>query len=335
AAAGVRLQAHTRDLAVMGLVEVMKHLPFFAGLWRETKRRITSTRPDLIIPIDYPGFNLRLARFARQQRIPVLYFIAPQVWAWHRSRMKQLAQNVDRLAVILPFEEGLFRAAGADAHFVGHPLLDLELKTMDRATFARTLNIDGAQPILALFPGSRTQEVDRHLALFVEAARRVRAHYTSVQPVFAAAAGIGINAFRRTGLPHTDRAADLLAHARGALVKSGTTTLQAALALVPMVVTYQMHPLTFSLARRLVDVPHVALANLVAGEGVVPELIQDRATPSALAAALLPLLRETPERARVLNGLKRVRAKLAIADDGRTAVERVVALAEDLIEARA
>ncbi len=331
-AAGVRLLAHAQQLAVMGFVEVLRHLPFFAGLWRQVKREITSNPPDLVIPIDYPGFNLRLAAFAKSRGIPVLYFIAPQVWAWHRSRMRQLAEHVDRLAVVLPFEAELFKQAGANAEFVGHPLLDLSEATMDRATFASSIGISADEPILALFPGSRGQELRRHLPLFLKTVEHVKTRAPAVQPVWAAAPGIAEAVYADSGMPYTRDTGSLLAHARAALVKSGTTTLQTALAEVPMVVTYQMHPLSYKLARRLVDVPHIALANLVAGQRVVPELIQKAATPEALAAALLPLIQDTDERKRVVEGLRQVRRKLATPEAGASAAARVARLAAELIE---
>jgi lipid-A-disaccharide synthase len=332
ASAGVKLQAHTRDLAVMGFVEVLKHLPFFLDLWSDVKGDLTSAPPDLVIPIDYPGFNLRLARQARALRIPVLYFIAPQVWAWHRSRMRELAENVDRLAVVLPFEEALFREAGANVRFVGHPLIDVRDEIPSRDSFCKSLKLDASRPILALFPGSRLQEVERHLPLFKQTAERIRAVAPDVQATVAATTTVARDTYEASGLPYTHDPRALLAHARAALVKSGTTTLQTGLAGVPMVVTYQMHPLTFLVARQLVEVPHVALVNLVAGERVVPELIQEAATPQALADALLPLLREGAERARVEAALAGVRDKLAGASDGFTAAERVCALAAELLE---
>jgi lipid-A-disaccharide synthase len=291
-AAGVELLAHVDQLAVMGFVEVLKHLPYFIGLMRRVQRELAARRPDLVIPIDYPGFNLRLARHARERGYPVLYYIAPQVWAWHRSRMKQLADNTDRLAVILPFEEEVFREAGADARFVGHPLADREAPVVERAEFFAGLGLDPGRAVLALFPGSRQQEVRRHLDTFGEAARSVAAQVPDVQPAIARSTAVPAAVYERAGLPWTDDGWSLLRHARAALVKSGTSTLQAALAGTPLVVTYRVHPLTFFMAQRLVEVPHVGLVNLVAGERIAPELLQRDATPERLAAALLPLLRE-------------------------------------------
>jgi lipid-A-disaccharide synthase len=333
AAAGVRLLAHVDQLAVMGFIEVLKHLPYFVRLMRRVRAEMAAWQPDLVIPIDYPGFNLRLARHARDRGMPVLYYIAPQVWAWHRSRMKQLARNTDRLAVILPFEEPLFRAAGASAVFVGHPLADQPPPAGDRAAFLGRLGVDPARPVLALFPGSRAQEVRRQLAVFVEAAAAVQGRMPAVQPVLARSGAVPDDAWAGAPFPATTDGWSLLHHARAALVKSGTSTLQAALARTPLVVTYRVHPVTFAMAQRLVKVPHVGLVNLVAGERVAPELLQDEATPERLAAALLPLLDEhDAARARALAGLDRVRSALLARADGRSTADRVADLAAELIE---
>jgi lipid-A-disaccharide synthase len=331
-AAGVRLLAHVDQLAVMGFVEVARHLPYFLRLMRRVKGELATRRPDLIIPIDYPGFNMRLARHARESGIPVLYYIAPQVWAWHRSRMRELAQSADRLAVILPFEEQIFRDAGATVAFVGHPLADQAPPAADRGAFLRPLGVDPERPVLALFPGSRAQEVRRQLAVFSAAADAVRSRRREVQPVIATSSAVAPALYEEAPYPRTADGWSLLHHAQAALVKSGTSTLQAALAATPLVVTYRLHPLTYFLARRLVDVPHVGLVNLVAGERVAPELLQDDATPDRLAAALLPLLDDgSPERDRALAGLERVRLALAPSQAGITAADRVAELAAELI----
>jgi lipid-A-disaccharide synthase len=264
--------------------------------------------------------------------VPVLYYIAPQVWAWHRSRMKRLAETTDRLAVILPFEEELFRRAGARAHFVGHPLADLPAPIEPRAAFLARIGVSPERPVLALFPGSRPQEVGRQLGVFVAAAAHVQQRMPDVQPVIAASSAVPARAYEAAALPRTTDGWALLHHARAALVKSGTSTLQAALAGTPLVVTYRVHPATFRLAQRLVRVPHVGLVNLVAGERIAPELLQDDATPPRLAAALLPLLDpDSRERRAALRGLERVRAALASRDPSRTVGDRVADLAAELI----
>ncbi|MGK7313478.1 MAG: lipid-A-disaccharide synthase, partial [Candidatus Longimicrobiales bacterium M2_2A_002] len=331
--AGPRMQAEGVEtieafdrLAVMGFAEVVRHLPFFIGLMGRAKRALRDEGVDLVIPIDYPGFNLRLAERAKKQGIPVLYYIAPQVWAWHRSRAARMAAVADRLAVILPFEEEVFKEYGADVRFVGHPLVDREPAVEPREDFCRRLGLDPDRRILALFPGSRAQEVDRHLEPFCQAAERVVEARWHVQPVVARSTDMAVEAYGEAPFAVTDDGRSLLAHAHAALVKSGTTTLETALAGVPMVIAYRTHPLTFWLAQRLVDVDHIGLANLVAGRRIAPELLQDAATPRALAEALLPLIDEGPARREALEGVRSVQEALA-PDGTATAAGRVTDLA--------
>lgn len=327
-AQGVELLAELDDLAVMGFGEVLSRLPFFWRLERRLKRLLDREVVDLVLPIDYPGLNLRIARAARKRDIPVLYYIAPQVWAWRRRRARQLARDADHVAVILPFEVPIFREAGADVTFVGHPLLERDEEVPDRRTFHEELALDPDRPILAIFPGSRKQELDRHLELFLEAGQRVRRKRPDVQLVLARATSVPRAALEDLDLPVTPHSRALLRHARAALVKSGTTTLEAALEATPFVVAYRTSRLTYFLARRLVRVDHVALANLVAGRRLVPELIQDDATPGALASAVEPFLEEGKERAAVVGGLRSVRESLGTPG----AAERVAAIAGELIE---
>lgn len=328
AAEGVELLAGLDDLAVMGFAEVLSRLPFFLRLRRRVFEQLEEARVDLVVPIDYPGFNLRLARRARARGTPVLYYISPQVWAWHASRARDLARDTDRIAVILPFEQEFLGRAGASAVFVGHPLLDVPPPAGVRREWIEAQGLDADQPVLALFPGSRAQELKRHLRLFEEAAARVQAIVPSVQPVIGAAADLPEAAFLDARSHRSDEPRALLHFADVALVKSGTSTLEAALAGTPFVVAYRTNPVSYALARRLVSVPHIALPNLVADERIVPEHVQQEATPDALAAALVPLLGETPERARQIAGFARVRARLGSAGVG----ERVAAIAADLLE---
>lgn len=328
---GVELLAGVEELAVMGFAEVVSRLPFFLRLRREVFAALAREDVDLVIPIDYPGFNLRLARHAHERGMAVLYFIAPQVWAWHASRAAELARHADRVAVILPFEEAYLKAEGARASFVGHPLLEIPTPPIDADRWYERNRLDPRRPILALFPGSRAQEVRRHLQLFEAAADELLERLPDVQPVIGAAPDLGAAAFAGARFPRATSARELLHLADAALVKSGTTTLEAALAGTPFVVAYRMNPLSWAIARRLVKVPHVALANLVAGERLVPEFLQGEATPANLATALVPLLDNgSEERQAMSEGFARIREQLGM----ETASTRVAEMAAELLAAR-
>ncbi|UCF40855.1 MAG: lipid-A-disaccharide synthase [Gemmatimonadota bacterium] len=287
-AAGVELIAGIGQLGAVGLVEALRTLPVHWQLLKRLKRRLAAGRYDAVLVVDYPGFHLRLAAAARSADVPVLYYIAPQAWAWGGWRLRSLRERVRALAVILPFEEPYFRARDIPATFVGHPLLDGPAAP-SREEARRTLGLDADRPVLAVCPGSRAVEVNRLLPTFRAAVRRLRHQVPGLEAVLLDAAGaVGED------VPECSRwrgaSATLFAAADAGLCKSGTTTLEAALAGMPMVVAYRMHPATFAIARRAVRVPDIALVNLVAGRRVVPELVQRAATDAALARAARPLL---------------------------------------------
>lgn len=326
-AAGVELLAGLDRLAVLGFAEVVRHLPDLLALRREVRSFLRREGVDLLIPIDYPGFNLPLAAWAHERRVPVLYYIAPQVWAWHESRARRLARVADEVCVVLPFEEEFLRGHGARARFVGHPLLDRPGGPPDAV---RERDPDAA-PLLGLFPGSRRQEVSRMLPTFLEAGLRLRKEVPGLRLAVARSADLPSSLFAEVGPARVLDPETVAEEATAAITKSGTITLQLALADVPMVVGYRVSPLTYSFARRLVRVPHIALVNLVAGREVVPERIQAEMTPESLAAAARPLLDAgSAERRQVRTGLAEVRAKLG--EPG--AADRVAETAARILERR-
>jgi lipid-A-disaccharide synthase len=329
--AGVQIDEHIRGLAVLGFVEVLRHLPKHWGMLKEVRQRLQGGDVALVILVDYPGFNMRVAQAAAEAGVPVLYFIVPQVWAWGAGRLEKLAKWVTKAAVILPFEEALLREHGVDATFVGHPLLDRAMNAPDRAAARAQLGLDADATVLALFPGSRAQEIDRHLDPFVETAQILKRERPGLQVIVSAAPHVVIDT-RRCPFPIVREASfAILRAANAAMCKSGTTTLEASVAGCPHVVAYRTHPITYFAARRLVKIPSIGLVNVVAGREVAREFIQDALVPATVAKALGPLLdMASVERARMLQDLEEVRRKLG--EPGAAA--RVAAMAQALANGR-
>ena len=328
AAQGVDLLADIDDLAVMGFVEVLPRIPFFRRLERRIARRLDEEPPDLVVLVDYPGFNMRIARAARRRGIPVLYYIAPKVWAWRSRRARTLAETTDRIAVILPFEEAFLETHGASATYVGNPLLDRPDDVPDRASFLGRWSIGPEKRLLAVLPGSRSQEVERHLDRFLAIADAVARTRPDVMPVVSRARSVAEERFRDVDYPVVEDTRALLRHADAGLVKSGTSTLETALEDTPFVIAYRSNPLTMWLARKLVKIDHIGLPNLVLEETAVPEFYQGEVTPERVAPVLLDLLEEGhPRRRRQLDDLARVRDRLGAPG----AAERVAALAAELV----
>ncbi|MDX2180071.1 MAG: lipid-A-disaccharide synthase [Bryobacteraceae bacterium] len=310
--AGVRAVIDQRKLAVVGLVEVVKHLPAIHGEYRKLIAAAEKERPALAILTDSSGFHLRVARALKDRGIPVVYLVAPQAWAWRKSRVNALRRNVDRLLCIFPFEEEFFRSFGVAAHYIGHPLTRLIAPRGTREEFFARYGLALGKPLVALLPGSRTGEIARHLPILRDTVARIEAQF-----VLATPAGLD-DGFIREALPAVRIARgeswDSMAYCDVALAASGTVTVEAALLGAPMATFYRVSALTWWLGRRMVRVPFYSMANLVAGRRIVAELIQDDATGERLAAEANRLLADTDARAAMREDLAGVAR--ALASDG-------------------
>lgn len=338
-AAGLERVVRAEDVAVMGLTEVVRHLPRVYGEYRKLKRAIRNRRPALAVLIDSPEIHLRLAKELHRLGIPVIYFVSPQLWAWKKHRIRLVKRYVRRMAVIFPFEEDFYRERGVEADFVGHPLADLPLPAVRREEFAAQNGLDPAKTWIGLLPGSRAKEIGAHLPEMLKAARMlaesgVKEQYEFVIPLAptlnpeqrrAAQRQVDASA-RGVAVFLVDDARATLRHARASLVASGTATVEAALLGNPFVVVYRVSTVTYAIAKRLVKVPHVAMANLIAGRRVVPELIQNDFTASNCVQYLRRLLPEGADRQSMMQELAAVGSALRshpASDRGGNAIERV------------
>ncbi len=314
AAENVRLLAHLKDLAVVGLFEVLSHLRRIKALFDSVVAEAARFRPDVAVLIDYPDFNLRLARELKKLGIPVVYYVSPQLWAWRRGRIRDVKRDVAKMLVIFPFEEQIYRDASVPVAFVGHPLIDHVKPPEDRATVARKLGLDGDRPVIALLPGSRNKEVGFNLPPMLGAVKLLREKRPDLQFVLAAAPHLRADALQEaaaagvTVMEGVTR--DILSSARVAIVASGTATVETALTLTPMVVVYRLSALTYTLGKPLVSVTNYAMVNLIAGRVVVPELIQNDFTPARVCEETLRILDEGAPRAEMLRNLDEVRGRL-------------------------
>jgi lipid-A-disaccharide synthase len=315
---GVRTVVNAESLAVVGLLEVVSHIPRIWGEYRKLIRAARASPPDLAILTDSPDFHLRLARRLKAMGVPVLYLIAPQAWAWRKGRIPAMRRNIDRLLCIFPFEETFFRRYGIEAEYVGHPLAWVIAPSCTRQEFFERHRLDPEAPLVTLLPGSRSGEAARHLPSLIEAVERISKESRG-NFVLALPGGRFLDALGAPLRPQLERAGirvvagetwDAIAHADLALAASGTVTVEGALLGTPMVTFYKVTGLSWTLGRLLVDVPFYTMVNLIAGRQVVPELMQSAMTPHNLAREALHLLREPQERDRMKRSLQEVAARL-------------------------
>jgi len=313
--AGCDVRVDSGQLSVMGVGEVLGRLPAIRRIYRELCGMLQEgsvDRPDLLLLVDFPGMNLRLAQAASKVAVPVLYYIAPKVWASREGRLKKMTRSIDRLAVIFPFEEELFTRAGIDTEYVGNPLLDEFSAWEGDSSLVERLGLDKEKPVLGLFPGSRGAEIRYCWPVLVEVARRLKEVRPQLQFIVPVAPGLDESSLKAqaASLPDLvfsrDNIYSVASSCSAALCVSGTVTLQVALTKTPMSVIYKTSPLTFALARRLVKIPHISLPNIVGGTEVVREFLQNEATPGVLVEEVLALIEDPRRRAGMIRNLEAV-----------------------------
>lgn len=339
--AGLKAIFPISRLAVVGLVEIMAHIGPILSAFYKTMVYLKKNRPDILILIDYPEFNLLIARYAKGLGIPVFYYISPQVWAWRQGRVKRLRRLVDEMAVILPFEENFFSKHGVKTHFVGHPLLDVVRIRSSRDEFCRIHKLSSNSPIVSLLPGSRYGEIQRLFPILTGSADIISRSRPDVQFVAAVAPSIDIGFLQNMVKKGVNRDAlnirfiqggtyEAIAASSLVIAASGTVTLEAAILGTPLIVTYKVSPLSYYIGRHLIKVPYASLVNLIAGRMVAPEFLQYDATPEAIAGEALAILSDDARRKDIIHDLATVTGLL-----GRPgAAERAADLAIGLLERR-
>jgi lipid-A-disaccharide synthase len=334
AAAGGRAIADYRGLSVTGLTEPLAKIPQLMAVRRGLLESAARERPDVFVPIDFWGFNYKLARRLAREGVPVVYYVSPQLWATRPWRLKTMREIATRVLVIFPFEEAIYQDAQVPVEFVGHPLVDLAGESQPRSVFLSRLGLAASAPTIALLPGSRPGEVSRILPDLIASATLVRARVPDAQFVVARASNLDDSLFQmlrggalpRSAIVEADTDS-VLASSDVALTASGTATVQAALHDTPMVIVYRVSPWTYRLGRHLLNVSTFGMVNLIAGSRIVPELIQDAFTPEAVAAEAVSMLTDRARVARIREGLREVRERLGGGGGSRRAAQAILKVA--------
>lgn len=342
-AAGQQRVVRAEDVAHMGITEILRHIPTIYAKYRQLIRAIREQKPDIAVLIDFPDVNFRLAKELHRQGVPVVYFVSPQLWAWKKSRLRWVQERITKMMVIFPFEQPFYQARGVDAEFVGHPLAELPLPYSTRAEYAVQHGLDANRRWIALLPGSRRKELHANLPTMLQAAKLLSPEndgYEFLLPVASTLKPADVQeVLQQANYPAVHLVSDAreaLHHAAVSVVASGTATVQAAVIGNPFVVVYKVSPLTFRLAKKLVSYPPeipapvdehgnlpIAMANLIAGRRIVPELLQENFTAEKLAVLLQSWLSDPAKLAAVREDLHALRRGLAAQKPGETAIDRV------------
>ncbi|MFW0093819.1 MAG: lipid-A-disaccharide synthase [Coxiella endosymbiont of Dermacentor silvarum] len=312
--AGVDIFIEAEKLAVVGVLEIISQLGNILAARYSLKNRFKTDRSDLVIFIDYPGFNLHMAKQAKKAGIKVLYYVSPQIWAWRYGRIKKIKKYVDHIAVLFPFEEALYQRENISVSLVGHPLIDIAVPSLPREKVYQKFDLSEKTPIISLFPGSRYQEITRLLPIIISATRLIKRRIPNAQLVLLLAPNVSSRNVQNFLFPDIkiikDNTYNILSICDAAIAVSGTVTLEIALYQIPFVIVYKVNPLTYWLGKRLIRIPFIGLSNLIAEERITSEFIQHQATPQAIANEICRLLEDCSYRQSCLDKLKLLRTKL-------------------------
>lgn len=317
-AAGVDTYVDISALSVMGLIEVLRQYRKLSGILKQMQNLLHTERPDLLITVDYPGFNLRLAKTAKKLGIKVMHYISPQVWAWRQGRVKKIAKRVDMMTVVLPFEAEFYERFNVPVRFVGHPMVDEAIPTMEKQQAYAAFQLNEEAPVIGLFPGSRRSEISKLLPTMLESAEQIVKARPTAQFILPLASSIDKKELSSHLSAHPQlkvviaegKTSDVIQICDAVITASGTATLELALFATPMVIIYKVSNTTFRIVTRMLKIPHIGLCNIVLAERVVPELLQDKANPQQITRETLRLLEEQPYRDEIIDKLRRTKERL-------------------------
>ncbi|MEE3302487.1 MAG: lipid-A-disaccharide synthase [Candidatus Neomarinimicrobiota bacterium] len=308
---GLEIMHHVNELAIMGFTEVLKHLPFMINVMGESLEKIKEIKPDRIILIDYPGFNLRLSKNCRPHGVPITYFILPQLWAWKENRIKYFHRYVDQSLSIFPFEQEWFERREVPTNYVGHPFNEGLEPKLSKAEFFNKHGITNEDTLLALIPGSRQQEIDRHLMLYYRAAQALKNKIKNLKIIITKADNVIFN-LPNDVIIEPDDIYGAMKYSKAAITTSGTASLECAIMDTPEVVCYKLSGMSYLITNLMNKSPFISMVNLIAGRMVVPEYLQNQVNQKNIVDALLPLLNDTAERKKMLEGMSEVRRSLGM-----------------------
>lgn len=308
---GLEIMHHVNKLSIMGFTEVIKHLPYMINVMGESLEKIKETRPDRVILVDYPGFNLRLAKNCRPHLVPISYFILPQLWAWKENRIQYFHNYIDQSLSIFPFEQEWFESRNVPTNYVGHPFSEGLEPKLTKDEFYRKHKLENEDILLALIPGSRQQEIDKHLHLYYSAAQKIKAEVQRLKIIVTKASGVSLSILDDV-LVEDEDIYGAMKYSKAAITTSGTASLECAMLDTPEVVCYKLSTLSYAITSLMNKSPFISMVNLIANREIVPEMVQRKASINNIVENILPLLSDTEKRKTMLSGMSQVRRSIGM-----------------------